>query len=160
MYLVLDLSFCKPVLVLCWSLLHSLPYILISQSFSLSHPHYQIMKWIRVADRCKKFLPLKSECLLPCSQEHFTCPCCDQMNQSTPFSLTSIRYIVILSFHLRLGLPNSFFQLFWTKPYCHLYSVPRVQHAPSMLLSLIWLPKVPQLLDRWEGSQKHNPCDV
>jgi hypothetical protein len=41
----------------------------------LSHPHYQIMTWIRVADRFQKFLPLESECLLPCSQKRFTCPC-------------------------------------------------------------------------------------
>lgn len=35
------------------------------------------MTWIRVADRFKKFLPLESECWLPCSQKHLTCPRCE-----------------------------------------------------------------------------------
>jgi len=36
-------------------------------------------------------------------------PDVNPLNQSTPSSLTSVRYIVILRFHLRLGLPGFLF---------------------------------------------------
>jgi len=145
-YLVFDFYFCKPVLVLCWSLVHSLPYILISQSLSLNHPHYQIMTWIRVADRFKKFLPLESECSLPCSKNILFVPVWSQMNQFTPFNLTSVRYIVILSFHLNLGLPSFLFlSALLTKPLLPFVFCPMPATCTAHVIHLIWFPKAPQL---------------
>ena len=116
MYLVLDFSFCKPVLFLRWSLLHSLPYILISQSLSLSHPHYQIMRWIRIADRLRNSCHWNPKVRYRAHTNTLLVPVVNQLNQSTPFNLTSVRYIAILSFHLRLGLSGFLFlSAFMTK---------------------------------------------
>jgi hypothetical protein len=53
----------------------------------------------------------------------------------------SLRFILILSFHLHLGLPSGLFPSgFPSQIFMHFSSLPRVLNAPPMPSSLTWLP--------------------
>ena len=62
--------------------------------------------------------------------------------QSTPHRSTSWRSILILSSHLRLGLPNGHLSSgLLTKTVYHLSCPPYMLHAPSISFFLIWSPE-------------------
>ena len=59
--------------------------------------------------------------------------------QSTPFHSISLSPILILSFHLRLGLKAVvFFQVSLSEPCKHYCSSSRVRHYPNTSSSVIW----------------------
>jgi hypothetical protein len=59
--------------------------------------------------------------------------------QSTPTHTISLRYILILSSHLRLGLPNGIFHSGFPTEFCiNLLSPPCALHVLSISSSLIW----------------------
>ena len=75
----------------------------------------------------------------PYSQEPATCPCLEPDRSSLCPQPVSQRSILILSSHLRLGLPSgSFPQVSPLKPGMHLSSFPYVLHVLPLSVFLTW----------------------
>jgi hypothetical protein len=80
---------------------------------------------------------------LPHSQEPATCPYPVPDRFSTCAPPTFRKSILIISSHLRVGLPSgSFPQVFPLKPCLTLYSPPYVLHAPPTSVFFILSPKL------------------
>jgi hypothetical protein len=75
-----------------------------------------------------------------CNARHLSL-CWARSIQCIPHHLSSWRSILILSYHLRLGLPIVFPSGFSTKTLCTPLLSPNVLHAPPILFFSIWSPE-------------------
>jgi hypothetical protein len=83
---------------------------------------------------------MKIECSLLHSQQFATYAYSEPDQRSPCSHPTSWRSILILSFHLRLGLPVFSFSIV-SSPSLHFFCLSYVPHAPPIQLFLIWSPE-------------------